>query len=426
MTEPRPSYRSLWLPDLLWLVALVFLATVPFLSGNIDLRLQSLFHTPAAATAWSYESHPLWKLLYHIGTWPALLIALGGLLVFLLGRRLPSLGRWRRHGIYLFLVLAIGPGLLVNTIFKDHWGRPRPRQIAEFGGRWHYQHPFENGAAGRGKSFPCGHSSAGYYFIAFYFLFRRHRRGIARMAFAAAMLYGSLIGTARMAAGAHFASDVLWSGVFTAAAALVLYYWILRIPWHEDHPAATTSGQHPVLVSCAAALLAAGAILAVIAATPVFKEWHLQGRLPPNAATSLELRVARCDVELTLTDTPDRRFEITGEAQGFGWPWCRIREKFTIPSLTSNVVHLTISPDRGFNDLSGTVRVKLPARLLKEIAADMEANQFAVLAPAGLRTPPMTIRLTGSNLDLPSALKAALVAGPPTNGTQTFSLPALP
>jgi len=160
-----------------------------------------------------------------------------GLATFLIGSRHPTLTRWRRHGLYLFLVLAIGPGLLVNTIFKDHWGRPRPRQVTEFGGNMQFRSVLERGAPGRGKSFPCGHSSTGYYFVAFYFLLRRRRKTIAYLAITGAAIYGTLIGLARMAAGGHFASDVLWSAFFPALAAFFLYYFILRIPHHEDQTA---------------------------------------------------------------------------------------------------------------------------------------------------------------------------------------------
>ena len=36
--------------------------------------------------------------------------------------------------IYLLLVLVVGAGLIVNEIFKEDFGRARPRDIVEFGG----------------------------------------------------------------------------------------------------------------------------------------------------------------------------------------------------------------------------------------------------------------------------------------------------
>ena len=44
------------------------------------------------------------------------------------------------------------------------------------------------------------------------------------------------MGVARMAAGGHFLSDVLWSAVLTWSTLLFLYWPIMRIPWREDGP----------------------------------------------------------------------------------------------------------------------------------------------------------------------------------------------
>src|SRR5271170_7939328 len=40
---------------------------------------------------------------------------------------------WRAAAFGL-VALAVGPGLIVNVLFKDHWGRARPAQIEAFGG----------------------------------------------------------------------------------------------------------------------------------------------------------------------------------------------------------------------------------------------------------------------------------------------------
>src|SRR5690606_18360570 len=39
-----------------------------------------------------------------------------------------------RDSLFGLLALALGPGLLVNGILKEVWGRARPREILEFGG----------------------------------------------------------------------------------------------------------------------------------------------------------------------------------------------------------------------------------------------------------------------------------------------------
>src|SRR5215213_1631637 len=37
-----------------------------------------------------------------------------------------------RASLFLIATLALGPGLMANMIFKDHWHRPRPPGITEF------------------------------------------------------------------------------------------------------------------------------------------------------------------------------------------------------------------------------------------------------------------------------------------------------
>src|SRR5947209_14357959 len=46
-----------------------------------------------------------------------------------------------RNLAFLALTLALGPGLLVNGIIKEHSHRPRPFQTQEFGGPWQFR-PF--------------------------------------------------------------------------------------------------------------------------------------------------------------------------------------------------------------------------------------------------------------------------------------------
>lgn len=423
MTNPRPSYRALWLPDLLWLTLLLFLSTVPFLDGSLDLRLQSLFHSKTG-TAWPHEFSTLWRFLYRFGTWPALAVSVAALAAFILGARRPTLARWRRQCLYLFLVLALGPGLLVNTIFKDHWGRPRPRQVTEFGGHWKFQPVLEQGSPGRGKSFPCGHSSTGYYFVAFYFLLRRRRKLLATLVLTGAALYGTLIGLARMAAGAHFASDVLWSAFFPALAAFLLYYVILRLPYHEDHPSSPKPLRHPVLIGIAAALLATAGLMAWLAGTPAFKEWHETILIPPGRTPCFVLALEQCDVELVLSDAPGRTVTLKGEMQGFGWPWSKISSNLSLSQQDPHLLRFEVTPRGKFTELAGGIQIQAPARLFSEIRATLSDNTLSLTTPDGLRLPPMSFHLTRTTLTLPPVHRSRLVTVTESNAVRHLQLPA--
>jgi hypothetical protein len=129
----------------------------------------------------------------------------------------------------MLLAALLGPLILVNAVFKNHWGRPRPKHIEEFGGKMHYAPPLLKGTAGAAKSFPAGHPSMAFVFAVFYLLLRDKRRRLARALLAAALVGGLAMGVARMAAGAHFLSDGIWSVLITWFAVWVAYYGVMAV-----------------------------------------------------------------------------------------------------------------------------------------------------------------------------------------------------
>jgi lipid A 4'-phosphatase len=122
------------------------------------------------------------------------------------------------------LVVLIGPGLLVNLIVKDHWGRPRPMHVQQFGGEFKYIPPLKLGDT-PDKSFVCGHCSVGYSFFALYFLAQNYKT----VYFILTLCLAWILGLSRMSAGGHFLSDILWSGYLVFLVAFALYYgWYNR------------------------------------------------------------------------------------------------------------------------------------------------------------------------------------------------------
>lgn len=353
------------------LFLLILIAIVPFSTPTLDLKILSWFYNPSLPHPWPFEFNGFIYFLYTFGTWPALLTALTGLGVLVMARHRPSLACWRRHAALLFLTLIIGPGFFVNTVFKDHWGRPRPKMVTEFGGRMEYQCFHEKGLGGRGKSFPCGHSSMGYYFVVLYFLARRRKKFIRFSLLAGAMIYGTLIGIARMAAGAHFASDVAWSAVFPCFAAWALYYFVLKIPFYEDHPTSapsTTIGRTKWLLWLAPPL-AIATIGAVLLSTPAFSEIVYSEAIPTGGITRVELVVAKpgqpfpdfCMIEQKTAAPGSTRITITGEVQGFGWPWSRIRHSAIWSQKNGvNLLRFTCIPKGKFSELDGHLTIEAP------------------------------------------------------------------
>ncbi|MBI5483908.1 MAG: phosphatase PAP2 family protein [Deltaproteobacteria bacterium] len=173
-----------------------------------DLALSSRFFI---GNAWPVGNEFPWKLLYRIDRIPAILLALAGLAAAAGSFLRPEFIKWRKAGVFLALFMLLGPGLLVNTVFKDGWGRPRPREITQFGGSKQFLHPWQKGVRGQGRSFPSGHASAAFFLIAPFFIYRRRRPRLARSWLTGGIIFGVLMSIARITQGGHFLSDNLWA-----------------------------------------------------------------------------------------------------------------------------------------------------------------------------------------------------------------------
>ena len=132
----------------------------------------------------------------------------------------------RRQLAYLSLALALGPGLLVNLILKNNWGRARPFEILEFGGNTELTPAFIiSDFCERNCSFVSGHAAMGFYPMAIAFLFASGTKARKRMLMIGIMS-GIIFGGARIIQGSHFLSDVLFSGLFTFIVYYALSLWI--------------------------------------------------------------------------------------------------------------------------------------------------------------------------------------------------------
>ncbi|MDD4882687.1 MAG: phosphatase PAP2 family protein [Gallionellaceae bacterium] len=133
--------------------------------------------------------------------------ALAALSVALAGRWLRPLTPWRRPAAFVLLVLLLGPGLMVNAVLKDHWGRARPAQTVEFGGKAQFSPAWVvSDQCPNNCSFVCGDASIGFSLVAMAFIARRPRPWLA-----AGIGLGAALGLMRMAQGGHFLSDVVFS-----------------------------------------------------------------------------------------------------------------------------------------------------------------------------------------------------------------------
>jgi len=397
-----PGFREqwrLWLPDLLGVLALVLVSVLAFQFTNWDMALQRTFYSASGERAWPYADDIPWVWFYHFAPIPVALLALAGLGILLGSYWRPGLRRWRSHCLFVILVLAMGPGVVVNLLLKEQWGRPRPRQVAAFDGPWEYRQALDKGLGGRGKSFPCGHSSVGFVFVVFYFIFRRWRRVLGWLGLALALALGTLMGIGRMAAGAHWASDVAWSAIAVFATAWVLYYPVLNLAGREQAGytrAFDRARERRHLVRLT--VLVAGIILGALLATPVYDEIRHEHALteasPPLVVEGpevfLEIVSLAEGAAATQEAPPDWRehLRVEGTAAGFGWTGSKLRHRF---EAEGERLRLHMWKDGLFTELVTVLKLTAPREALRDLRLDLHPDSEVRLVgprPPGLQLAP--------------------------------------
>lgn len=114
-----------------------------------------------------------------------------------------------RMALFFIPLFLLGPGLLVNGILKPYWGRPRPMNVADFGGPWPFGNPWVIGPSGLGNhSFSSGEAAFTACLLPLILFLPREWRGPVG---ALIGLFVAAVGLNRIAFGGHFLSDVVIS-----------------------------------------------------------------------------------------------------------------------------------------------------------------------------------------------------------------------
>jgi membrane-associated PAP2 superfamily phosphatase len=193
----------------------------------LDLEAAAFFGVPAAEPKWRSPSYALENLVTFAGIAPAVIALL--IKMFRLKRPAPMSGR---AALFLILTLAIGPGLIVNGLLKDGWGRPRPGMVTEFGGTQAFRPWWDpRGACHSNCSFVSGETSSAIWWAAPAVLAPPPWR---MLAVGAALLYGAAIAAVRLLAGGHFLSDVIFAGIFTGLVIWTVHGALYRWPFRPE------------------------------------------------------------------------------------------------------------------------------------------------------------------------------------------------
>ncbi|MBV8747019.1 MAG: phosphatase PAP2 family protein [Xanthobacteraceae bacterium] len=206
-------------------VTAVLFAVAP----QLDLRLSHLFFDDATHR-FPVAADPLAMWVRGTSMWVftgfAVCVAAAVVARLAFPRRFPIPGRVIA---FLALTLALGPGLLVNGLLKEHWSRPRPGEVVEFGGTSPFMPWWDpRGACEQNCSFVSGETSQATWAVAPAVLLPG---GLRVVALGTVGIFTAVIGGLRLAFGGHFASDVLFAALLTLAVIWAVYGLAFRVDW---------------------------------------------------------------------------------------------------------------------------------------------------------------------------------------------------
>jgi membrane-associated phospholipid phosphatase len=318
--------------------------------------------------------------LYRAASWITASLVIAGL-AGLAASLTPAARHWRHPAVLVLLSLAIGPGLLANALFKDHWQHPRPRELVEFGGASHYVPAPLIGTEG-GASFPCGHCTVGFLYGSGWWIWRRRRPAWAAASLAAGLLLGALLGVGRLAAGGHFLSDIVWAGLLAFGVLHLVYYHVLPVP---GDAAAAGAARGPLRArarwrhaTSLAALLGGAAVLLALFVTP--HGTQLTARVPLSAGSPrvLEVEADRANVAIVLIDSPNSQLAIDGELHGFGLPGSRLAAHLEVVPQPLPALRYRIEARGWLTDVDGVATLRVPASAFDRVSVAVHRGDVRV------------------------------------------------
>jgi len=355
---------------------------------GFDLAAQQWIHRIGGGS-WSVGTLPFWKALYQFGTYPMLALVFATLGAYIVSWRNAVFAKWRRVYVYLLLSAVLGPGVVTNLILKQYWGRPRPREIEEFDGHSRFEPVLTFDATSGGLSFPCGHATAGFFFLALYFLFRRHRPGLAGGIVFLSLSAGMLMGISRMVQGGHFFSDVVWAAVVCWFVPLGLYHG-MRL----DRGLVTASPRSkpvPLAGKAAFAVLGVAMLCGILVATPYGEKrnYTLKKEFTQEGPLVVHLKLLTGSAEIL----PAGEFRIQGEADGHGLPTSNIACYYDeIATEKGGYVIYAERLSGWFSELNAALTIGIPWSRLEALM--LESGECDVLIRLTETEKPRVIRIT--------------------------------
>ncbi len=168
--------------------------------------------------------------LRRLGDWlvTVAVIALIGALIVKLVRPVRPTPIPPRDILFLLSTLAIGPGLIVNVLLKENWGRPRPEDVYIFGGDASFVGIWRmSDRCLENCSFVSGEASAAIWLTAAAIIAPAAWRRLLTILL---VVVAVLLSLNRIAFGRHFLSDVLVAWGLTLLVIALMHRLIVEHP----------------------------------------------------------------------------------------------------------------------------------------------------------------------------------------------------
>ena len=207
--------------EIFYYILILFFSCVFVTAGpSLDLYVSSLFYK--GASQFELQSFDLTSILFRDILLPLILIYI---LI------LPIVGRFFKIDkiffnykfsikeiVLLWISQIISVLIFVNLILKNFWGRARPNDVVELGGKESFSPWFEiTNACETNCSFVSGDASVGFSIIILYLITKKI------IFLYASFVAGLVLGLIRIMAGGHFLSDIFFAGFFIVILNIILF-----------------------------------------------------------------------------------------------------------------------------------------------------------------------------------------------------------
>ena len=203
-----------------YVLALFFCCVFVTVGTSLDLYISRLFYY--GPSQFILQSFDLASILFRDILLPLTLIYILVLPIIGLFIKIDKLFfnyRFSLREIFLLWISQIVSVLIfVNLVLKNFWGRARPNDIMELGGKEAFTPWFEiSNACETNCSFVSGDASVGFSIIILYLITKKI------IFLHASVVAGLVFGLIRIMAGGHFLSDIFFAGFFIVILNIILF-----------------------------------------------------------------------------------------------------------------------------------------------------------------------------------------------------------